>query len=75
MNVIPNCSSGISAALCPVANGRFVEGARSYMSAEMPGPGRGPGPAPTALSATGRTGEGQQSDNDNTGSWTNANGT
>jgi hypothetical protein len=71
--VIPNGSSTTDYALYSVANGRFVEGARSDMSAAQPGPG--PGAKGRALSATGRTGETVNNHNNtNTWFWTNANG-
>ena len=73
--VIKNGSATTAYALYSVANGRFVEGARSDMSAAQPGPGPGPGAKGRALSATGRTGEPVNNHNNtNTWFWTNANG-
>ncbi len=68
---IPNPSSTFAYALYSMANGRFVEVNRFYMSAAKPG--RGLGFQPRALSATGHSGE--RATNTNTWFWTNANGT
>ena len=72
--LIPNRSTTTvhgAFALYSVANDRFVEGARPYMSAADTG--SRPAPPPTALSATGRTHE-PLDHNDNSWWWTNANG-